>query len=261
MNADVSQADMATMETARAPRRPRLWYLTTAASIAVGIVPIWVLETRFDVPRKITVGYGILAYVIGTTLLKLPLHHFVVERLLRPRLGPRVLAAAHGVLSAVSELAPAAAFFAYVVPGLTWWRLVGFGVGAGATEAIMLPFISNPFKGTSLGDHAETVFRASATSSVVQWLSVLERIWAMLLQVSTRGLVGLAMFTADPIPACVAVLGFGAVDGTAYYWHLRKWRFDALPVLARVHLLIGVAACALTAIFLWVSAPLKAAAG
>jgi len=50
--------------------------LATVASIAVGIVPIWVLETWFSVPREIRVGDGILAYVIGTTLLKLPLHPF-----------------------------------------------------------------------------------------------------------------------------------------------------------------------------------------
>ena len=29
--------------------------------------------------------------------------------------------------------------------------------------------------------------------------------------------------------------GFSVVDGSAYYWHLKKWRFDSLPVLARVH--------------------------
>jgi hypothetical protein len=252
---------MATIATAPGGRRPPLWYFTTTASIAVGIVPIWVLETWFGVPRKISVGYGILAYVIGTAGLKLPLHHFVAERMLRPRLGAPALAVAQGVLSAVSELAPAALFFAYVVPQLTWWQLVGFGVGAGATEAIMLPLISNPFKGTSLGDHAEAVFRASAQSSAIQWLAVLERVWAMLLQVSARGLVGLSIFSGILMPACLAGVGFAAVDGSAYYWHLRRWRFDALPVLTRVHLLLGGAACALTATFLWWSATLRFGAG
>src|SRR5512145_2993401 len=54
----------------------------------------------------------------------------------------------------------------------------------------------------------------------------------------------------NPLPACLAVVGFGAVDGTAYYGHLRKCRFDSLPVLARVHLLLGVAATVMTVVFL-----------
>jgi hypothetical protein len=242
---------MGTVQTAPTARHPGLWYFTRAASILVGIVPIWVLETWFGVPRKITVGYGIIAYVIGTTALKLPLHHFVVERVLYPRLATSSLAAAHGALSAVSELAPAAVFFVYVVPHLTWWQLVGFGVGAGATEAIMLPFLANPLKGTILEEHATHVFRRSATASVVQCLSVLERVWAMLLQVSTRGLIGLSVYSGNPAPGCLALVGFAAVDGTAYYAHLKKWRFDSLPVLARVHLFLGVAASVMSVVFLW----------
>ena len=232
-------------------QRTRLWYFTTAASIAIGIIPIWVLEVRFGVPRKISVGYGILAYVVGVTVLKLPIHHFLVERLLRPKLSLPALAATQGVLSALTELGAAAAFFVYVVPALTWWQVVGFGVGAGAVEAIMLPFISNPLKGTALEQHAEKVFRAAAGAHAVQWLSVVERAWAMLLQVSARGLVYLSVASGNPAPACLAVAGFSAVDGSAYYWHLKQWRFDSLPVLARVHAFIGLVACIMTALFLF----------
>lgn len=241
-------------------RRPWLWYVTTAASILVGVLPIWALERWFNVPRKITVGYGILAFVIGATLVKVPLHHFVVERFLRPRLSKPALSAIQGVISAFAELAVAAAFIAFVVPRLTWWQLVGFGVGAGATEAVMLPFLSNPFKGTSLEKHAEAVGRASAGTPSVQWLSVVERVWAMLLQVSTRGLVGLSVYSGNPLPAGIALAGFGAVDGSAYYWHLSKWRFDTLPVLARVHMILGFAAVLLMAAFLWWSGVIPLAA-
>ena len=249
-------------ESAGAIRRRRpLWYFTTAATLAVGILPIWALESWFDVPRKIIVGYGFLAYIVGVTVIKMPLYHFIVERILRPRLSNPALAGTQGVLSAVSELSAAAAFFVYVIPGLSYWQLVGFGVGAGAVEAIMLPFISNPFKGGTLGEHADEVFRASATDQGVQRLSVLERIWAMLLQVSTRGLVYLSVATHNPIPACVALAGFSVVDGSAYYWHLQKWRFDSLPVLARVHAFLGLIACMLTVAFLWWSEHLSFAAG
>ena len=125
------------------------------------------------------------AYIVGVTLIKMPLYHFVVERVLRPRLSNPALAGTQGVCSAASELSAAAAFFVYVIPELlAYWQLVGFGVGAGAVEAIMLP-VSFPIRSgaVTLGEHAEEVFRASARAQGVQWLSVLERIWAMLLQV------------------------------------------------------------------------------
>jgi hypothetical protein len=37
-------------------------YAPIAASIAVGIVPLIVLERGYDVPRKLMLGYGFLAY-------------------------------------------------------------------------------------------------------------------------------------------------------------------------------------------------------
>lgn len=230
--------------------RPLLWYFTTAASVAIGIVPIWILETRFGVPRKIIVGYGFLAYVIGVTFIKVPIHHFIVERLLRGRLSAPALAGVQGIFSACSELGVAAAFFAYVIPRLSYWQVVGFGVGAGAVEAIMLPFIANPFKGTKLEEHSAEVFRAAADAPGVQWLSVVERIWAMLLQVSTRGLVYLSVANGSLFPVCVAVVGFATVDGSAYYWHLKQWRFDSVRVLARVHAFVACIAAILTAAFL-----------
>ena len=125
----------------------------------------------------------------------------------------------------------------------------------------MLPFISNPFKGGALGEHADEVFRASATDLGVQCLSVLERMWAMLFQFSTRGLVYLSVAGHNPIPGCVALAGFSLTDGLAYYWHLQKWRFDSLAVLARVHACLGLIACILTAAFLWWSEHFSFAAG
>ena len=132
--------------------KDRLWFFTAAASIALGIIPIVVLEAWFGVPRKISVGYGILAFLIGTAAIKVPVYLLVVERVLRPRMATLPLAAVQGFLSAASELGVAALFLAFVVPPLTWWQAVGFGTGAGGCEAVMMPFISNHLKGTSLGD-------------------------------------------------------------------------------------------------------------
>lgn len=244
-----------------APRRPLVWYVTTAASLAVALVPIWLLVQKFGVSRKIIVGYGFLAYILGVTVIKLPLHHFVIEGALRPRLHVRSLSAVHGLVSALSELGATIPFFVFVVPHLTFWQLVGFGVGAGALEAIMLPFMSNPLKGTKLEEHAADVFSASAGVWSVQSLSILERVWAMLLQLSARGLVFIALTTASLLPAVVAVGAFGLVDGSAYYWHMKKWRFDSLHALARIHIFLGVVAILLTIAFVAWSEQLRGAAG
>lgn len=252
---------MGQVRTGAAFRRPSFWYVTTAASLAVGIIPIWVLESWFGVPRKIIVGYGFLAYIVGVTALKLPIHHCLVERFLRARLSTAALAATQGVVSAVSELGAAAAFFVYVLPRLTYWQLIGFGVGAGAVEAIMLPFISNPFKGTALEEHADRVFRAAASVRSVQWLSVLERVWAMLLQVSARGLTYLSLAGHNPIPAIIALAGVATVDGSAYYWHLQKVRFDSLSVLANIHIFLALLAGVLLGAFLLWSEGASFAAG
>lgn len=240
-------------QTAVAPsRRPLLWYCTAAASVLVGIVPIWILETSFGVSRKIIVGWGILAFIIGTAALKVPLHILFIERVCRPRLANGRLAAVHGLVSAACELGAAAAFFVYVVPQLTFWQLVGFGVGAGACEAIIVPFMSNPFKGSTLEQHAGEVYAASAGNAAIQWLGVVERAWAMLLQVATRGLMFLGIVSGNPLPALTAIVVFAACDGAAYYWHLRKVRFDSVPVLLRVHAYLALlAALSMSAFLQW----------
>jgi hypothetical protein len=241
--------------------RDRLWFFTAAASIAIGIIPIIVLQAWFGVPRKISVGYGILAFVVGTMAVKVPVYLLLVERILRPRMATLPLAAVQGFVSAISELGVAALFLIFVVPPLTWWQVVGFGTGAGACEAIMMPFISNHLKSTSLADYMEDVARASRKQPAVRWLGVLERVWAMLLQVSTRGMMYLSIVSGNPAPALVAVAGFTGVDGTATYWLYKQWRFDSLPVLVRVHVFLGIAACVMTAAFLLWSEAIAVATG
>ena len=155
----------------------------------------------------------------------------------------------HGFLSALAELGVAAAFFVFVWHPSTMPQLIGFGAGAGMAEAVMLPFMTNPFKGSTLEPHSTDVFTRSAGAAVIQWLNVLERVWATLLHVSSRGLVYMTMTSASPLPAVIAVCGFASVDGMAYYGLLQKWRFDELRTLARVHACVGGVAAALTIAF------------
>jgi len=228
--------------------RPAIWYVTAVASIAVGILPIVVLEQWFGVPRKVTVGFGVLVWAVAVAA-KATIHHVVVDRAVRRGVDHRLASVMLGVLSAGAELGVAAAFFVFVWHPPTLAQLIGIGAGAGMAEAVMLPFMMNPFKGSTLEAHAADVFTRSATAPVIQWLKVLERIWATLLHVSSRALVYLTITGANPAPAAIAVSGFACVDGVAYYGLLQKWRFDELPTLARVHACTAGVALALTAAF------------
>lgn len=226
----------------RSPR-PSLWYFTAAASILVGVVPVILLERWWGVPRKITVGFGVLAWVAGVLLIKVPLHHLIIEPMVRRGSDHARVSILHGALSGCSELGAAALFFIFVLPRLTLPQLLGFGAGAGMVEAIMLPFIRNPLEGTVLERHAAETIERSSENAVVQWLSVLERVWATLLQVSSRALVYFSVVSGNPVPAVLALSGFAACDGLAYYAHLEKWPFDRASILVRIHMyLAGVAA-------------------
>jgi hypothetical protein len=158
-----------------------------------------------------------------------------------------VASAGLGILSAAAELGVAAAFFVFVWHPPTFAQLVGFGAGAGMVEAVMVPFMANPFSGSTLEGHSADVFNRSAGAPLFQWFKVLERIWATLLHVSSRALVYLTIASGNPVPAAVAVGGFAAVDGVAYYGLLEKWRFDQWPTLVRVHAYVAGVATLLTA--------------
>lgn len=222
--------------------------MTAAASVVVGIAPILALELWWSVPRGITVGYGVIVWVVAVAI-KAVIHQLVIDRAVRRGADHRYVSCIHGLLSAFSELGVAAAFFAFLWRPTTLPQLIGIGAGAGMAEAIMLPFIKNPFKGTTLETHSTEVFSSTAGVSAIQWLNVLERVWATLLHASSRALVCLTVMSTNPLPALIGVCGFAAVDGIAYYGHLRKWRFDEIRTLSRVHLFLGGIAALLTGAF------------
>jgi hypothetical protein len=169
----------------------------------------------------------------------MPLYRYVVVKLLHPRLSAVNLAMAQGLVSALSELGAAFLFFIFVVTDLPVVHLLGFGAAAGAIEAIMLPFIKNPLRGTPVGDHATDVLEKSTGNPAVQWLAVLERLLAMVIHIASRALVFIGIQRIDVIPVFLAVITFGAVDGTGYFGYLKKWRFDEPRLLLRLYAFVG----------------------
>ena len=187
--------------------------LPAVASIAVGVVPIVVLIGYFDVPRKLILGWGVLSYIVGVVVMKLPLYQFLVVRVLHPRLTPFWLGCSQGIVSATSELGSALMFFMFVVPDLTLAQLVGFGVAAGSVEAVVLPFMRNPFQGTPLEHHADDLLGRTNGQQGHQWLGVVERILASITHATTRGLVYVGLTTGSVVSASIAFLTFAGLDG------------------------------------------------
>ncbi len=227
-------------------------HLPTAASIAVGVLPLVILILWFGVPRKI-IGKGVLAYAAGAVGIKLPLYHLLVTKFLHKRLSNTSLAFCQGVISACSELGAALGFFLFLLPKLTFAELIGFSVAAGSVEAIILPFMKNPLEGTPLESHAEETIKMGSQSMAIQWLAVAERIFATLVHTASRGLTYLSYSTGNLLPIVLAIIGFGCVDGRAYYAHLEKWRFDDIKVLTRFYRFLGVVACSLVVLFVSLS--------
>lgn len=227
-----------------------LWkHLPTAASVAVGLLPVIILILWFDVPRKV-IGQGAMAYAVGAVGIKLPLYHLLVARVLHKKLSNRSLALSQGAISAFSELGAALGFFLFVVPELTFAELIGFGVAAGSVEAIILPFMKNPLEGTPLEAHAGETGRKASENMAVQWLGVVERVLASVIHTATRCLTYVSSFTGNPVPMVLALVGFASIDGRAYYAHLEKWQFDNTQVLTKFYRFLGVVACSLTVVFL-----------
>ena len=223
--------------------------LPTLASIAVGIIPVFILIHYFGVSRKLIIGWGVLSYVLGVTGFKIPIYHFFVVKLLHGKLSNLWLSVSHGLVSAISELGAAFLFFVFVVPKLTLVQLIGFGAAAGAVEAIMLPFIQNPLKGTPLEEHTSEVIQRSSASSLIQWMSVLERALALSPHVAARGLVYISFISGNIVPAVLGVLTFASVDGRVYFALLEKWPFDNIRVLMKIYRYIALVAFFQTVMF------------
>jgi hypothetical protein len=151
-----------------------------------GVIPIVILILYFDVPRKLILGWGILSWIIGVALLKMPIYHLLVVKILHKRLSNKWLGITQGLVSAFSELGSAFIFFQFVLPNLSLPQLIGFCVAAGAVESIVLPFIGNPLIGTPLEKHTVDMEQNISSNLSMQWMGVLERVIAMVIHISSR---------------------------------------------------------------------------
>jgi hypothetical protein len=217
-------------------------HLPSIVSVLLGVIPIVILILYFNVPRKIIIGYGVLSWIIGVACLKMPLYHLIVVKILHKNLSNKWLGVTQGFISAFSELGSAFIFFQFVLPELSLPQLIGFGVAAGAAESIVLPFIGNPLTGTPLEKHTSEIEQKTSSVLSIQWMGVLERVIAMVIHISSRGLIYVSMIYSSIFPGLIAIFTFAAADGRGYYALLEKWAFDDIRVLRKFYLFLTIIA-------------------
>lgn len=221
-------------------------------SVLLGILSISILILYFNVPRKLIIGWGILSWILGVALIKVPIYHLLIVRVLHPRLSHKWLGVFNGLVSAIAELGSALVFFYFVLPeNLTLPQLIGFGLAAGAVESIILPFMGNPLSGTPVKVHTENIFNKSQSDNRLNWMGLIERIIAYFIHIFSRGLVYISKVTGNLLPVIIAVIAFASADGKGYYDLLEKKDFTDIKILRKFYFYLIRIALILTLSFVF----------
>ncbi len=187
--------------------------------------------------------YGSGSWGFGC-ILKMVLYHGIIGRLRHESSGMLKVSALNGLFSGVTELGVALVFFA-LLPPLSFWELVAFGVGVGSIEALLVATSQDVFKGTSLEpasrDFEAVLSRLTGSRRLVygHLLPFAERLIAGVIHVGTRGLVYVTRHTLHPMPLLLAMAAFFLVDGVLGYRLFSEGKLNDLGVLNR--LMAGVA--------------------
>src|SRR6266508_2004481 len=213
--------------------------LTLLALLAVAGAPL--LLVRAGAPfHAVLLGAGAWAAAV---LVKWPLGRAV--NLLAGRVGGAYVAAAQGALSAALELTAAGIV-------LRSWRgaaladVVAFGAGAGSAEVVYVLILGAVTKRDP--EVLAAWARAAAHSLCVRYATPIERFFALLGHVGSRGLVYVGLH-GRPSLLVVAFALFTAVDAVATYSHLQGWDWNDAATCRRGHGLFAAIAIVETALF------------
>lgn len=216
---------------------------------SVSLVPAVVILLQHPLGMRRSVAFGALSW-IAAVLVKFVGFRLGTERLAAAGWSSAALGLTQGMLSSVCELGSAALFFWVGRLHYTLPSALGFGAGAAMVEAIVVLLI-DPMRGTSSGPHleAERVLLRRDHPHLL-WISILvERAEATAMHVLSRVLMILAMSSGSYVPAGVAVAGFAAVDGLAYYALRERWKWSEARVLWRFYGSCAVVVLALAVVF------------
>jgi len=212
---------------------PRSWSIVSlAALLLLAVAPPWLCIALGGASWRL-VAAGALIWLASVLVKRLVV---VAMRPLFRGLPSMAVAAMQGVISAVTELAPAAAFLA-TLPSATLPDLLGFGAGAGSTEVVYVLVIGIIWPQLDQEELAAWL-RGGTVSWCVRYAVPIERLFALIGHVGARGLLYVALMDRSwlgPIWGLVAAMLFAIVDGVAIYGHLHRWPWHDPLICRRAH--------------------------
>jgi hypothetical protein len=204
-------------------------FILKAVLLSIAIIPLIYYYQIKEVPIKIFI-LGTGSWGIGV-ILKMIFHQLIIVPLQSKRKSTFLISVVNGILSGITELF--AAFFIITLMKnkieFDFNAIISFGLAIGSLEILIVVFSKNKnlFKGTSLEDSSKKTIEYFKKSTGIEYfiinflLAIYERILALLLHISTRGLVFITIFTGSVLPIGIALLVFTIADGPlAFYYHV-----------------------------------------
>ena len=227
-------------------------HIPSMISVFVGFLSICILILYFQVPKKLIIGWGILSWILGVAVIKVPVYQLLIVRFLHPKLPNKWLGIINGIVSSLAELGSAFIFFYFVLPeDLTLPQIIGFGLAAGAVESIILPFMGNPLSGTPVKEQVDNFSVKAQSDNRLNWMGLIERIIAYFIHIFSRGLVYISKVTGNLLPVIIAVIAFAFADGKGYYDLLEKRDFADIKILGKFYFFLMIIALILTLSFVF----------
>lgn len=186
---------------------------------------------------------------------KMILYHLVVRRLSHEGKNLRWVAALQGMISGITEIGAAVAFFLLFRP-LEFLEVVAFGAGIGAIEALLVVTPGSPLKGTALEKAALERDRAVKNLPRRQQIihdelaSTIERMIAGAIHVGTRGLTYVAVASGIYGILAFPIAVFLAADGIGYFKGFRG-HFKNPALVWHFYVFLAAVATFTVFLFIW----------
>jgi hypothetical protein len=221
---------------------PASWGLLSLTAL-LGLVAAPPLAVAIGgVPLRV-VGWGAALWAAAIALKRVLASAFDWvnrERAERNKHSRYVIAASHGLLSALTELGLAAPYL-WNWHGASLPDVLAFGIGAGSAEVLyvlVLGFLTREKDAQAMAAWA----RAARKSLSVRFTVPLERLLAGIGHAGSRGLVWVGLQHASAFGFAIVLLAailFAGVDGVAVYGLQRKWDWNNPELTWRLHLYFG----------------------
>lgn len=193
--------------------------------LLVALMPPLVLIFAFSA-SLIPIAIGAAAWAIALGI-KIPLI-ILTDRILESEIIPsdsKLTALLNGMVSAIAELGISAFCFFVIFPNIPFVDIVGFGAGASSIEILLISTYVMIIKDQQNSAKIEVWSAGAKKSQCVRYMTIIERIVALIGHVGSRGLVYLSIFYDHPDLAVVAFIAFSATDGIANYGKTKKWNW------------------------------------